>query len=245
MSRYWVALYLLFCLLQVPLYYTLGLGPQGFDLVIKRVEKGLNKRPPEVESLKEDLESAERLLGRVSGRDSRWARLYMNWADYYWFKGLLKEADEAFRQSIEIFRETHGEDSWHTRAICLRYGEFLMYRHQYAEALLYFEDGTKAVDDLQGPNTPFAIRMNCRKLMLLNYLGRPQESAELALTVVGPLQERANMFDEVFLRQVGSTLDTLSRRAFLPKPEAKDWAETLRRASKKAHERQQGLDNEA
>lgn len=227
-------LYVLFCLVQLPLYYALGKAPQGYDFAIKRVEAQLAKPVPDVPKVQADLESASRRLDEIPGDDSRLARLKLNQAIFAWFEGKLDDADKFFRQSVETFEATHGPDSWHTNAVNLRYAEFLMHCRRFPEALEHFEGGTRAIDDVQGPNTPFALRMNCRKVMLLNYLGRPKESAELAERILPPLTEQAGMFDEVFLRQVSGTLDTLTRKKLLLPPEGRDWAETLLAAAKRA-----------
>ncbi len=233
-------LYLLFCLAQLPLYYALGKAPQGYDFSIKRVEVQLAKPDPDAPKVQAELTNASRLLDEIPGTDSRRARLKLNQAIFAWFEGKLKESDTFFRQSVEIFEATHGVDSWHTTAVNLRYAEFLMHCRRFPEALERFERGTRALDDVQGPNTPFALRMNCRKVMLLNYLGRPKDSAELAKIILPHLTKQANMFDEVLLRQISGTLDTLTRKKLLPPSKGEDWAETLIAAAKRARAEEDG-----
>ena len=240
MRNRWVLIYSLFCLAQLPLYLTLGTAPQGYDFAVKRAEVALSRAPVDLPKIEKELGTSGSYLQDIPGVDSRTARWEHNRALLFWFQGKTTMADESFRKSIETYKATHGPDAWNTNAVSLRYGEFLMDGRRYQEALQRFEAGTKAVDEVQGPNSPFAVRMNLRHAMLLNYLGRTEEAAKLAATLLPQLQGQANMFDEPFLHQVGGTLDALSRKGLLPTPKARNWSRTLLDDAQKLRTRAEG-----
>ena len=237
MRKRWVVFYTLFCLAQIPLYYTLGSGPLDFDFAIKRAEYQLSRPKPDFVKAKDALETAERALEKLPAQDSRRARYHLSAASLAWSGGKIQDADRHFRQSYEIFTACHGPNSWHTSAVNLRYAEFLMYCRRFPEAMKRFDQGTRAIDEVQGPNSAFAIRMNCRKVMLLHNLGRISESAELAKEILPHLLAQANLFDELMLRQVAGTLDTLSRQGLLQKTGKRGWANTLVSAARQARQR--------
>lgn len=240
MRNRWVFIYVLFCLVQFPLYLNLGTAPQGYDFAVKRAEVALSKAPINVKKIEKDLETAGEYLQDIPQVDSRVARWEHNRALMFWFQGQTTKADESFRKSIEIYQATHGQDAWNTNAVSLRYGEFLMDGRRYQEALEQFEAGTKAIDEVQGPDSPFVVRMDLRHAMLLNYLGRTEEATQMFRELLPELQRQADMFDEPFLHQVSGTLDALSRKGLLPSPSAHNWSRTLLNDAKELRARAEG-----
>ena len=241
MRERWVLIYSLFCLAQLPLYLMLGTAPQGYDFAVKRAEVALNKAPINLPKIEKELDTSGTYLQDIPGIDSRTARWEHNRALLFWFQGKTAKADESFRKSIEVYQATHGPDAWNTNAVSLRYGEFLMDGRRYQEALQRFESGTRAIDEVQGPDSPYAVRMNLRHAMLLNHLGRTREAAELAKELLPQLQAQANMFDEPFLYQISGTLDAFSRKGLLPNPTAHSWARTLLDDARKLRTRAEGM----
>jgi tetratricopeptide (TPR) repeat protein len=238
-----VLFFALFCLLQLPIYVIMGRGPIGFDMSIKSAERGLMEVPKnkdEVEAIRRHLEDAESSLataGQVS--DSRTARLNLNRALLAWHEGRVLEADGFFRKAIEQFEATHGPDSFHTSAVSLRYAEFLMLTRRYEEALPRFSLGVKSIEDTLGPKNPFAVRMVFRRAALLTYMGRQGEAVEVAGPYLAALQEQAGRFDELYLGQTASVLDTLARsKVGLPAaPGGQGWRTALLKAHNEGKQR--------
>ena len=241
MRHRWVLIYCVFCLGQIPLYLWLGTGPQGYDFAIKRAEVALSRAPVNLPKVEEGIETAEERLREIPEQDSREARWEHNRALLYWFQGKMAEADASFRKSIAVYEATHGPDAWHTVAVSLRYGEFLMDSRRYQEAMEHFETGTRAIDEVQGPNSPFAVRMNFRHVMLLNYLGRTEEAISKAELLLPHLKSQAHLFDVPFINQVSGTLDALTRQGGLPSPGNHSWSRTLLDEAKRLRDQDQGL----
>jgi tetratricopeptide (TPR) repeat protein len=242
----WVTLFVVFCVLQIPLYVSLGRGDIAYDIAMKEAEKKLSSPEPSEQQLAaaavalEDSETALRLVG---GEDSRQARLNIQRAVLAWNQRKMTEADAYFRKAIEQFEATHGPDAFHTCALNLRYAEFLMLSYRYQEALQRFQLGVKAVEETLGPGNPFAVRMIFRQVSLLTYLGRNGEAASLAASYLPALLENAGHFEEPYLTQVAGSLDVLSRGRFpqvspvWPAPGGRGWRQALLRAREEGVER--------
>lgn len=238
----WVLVFVVFCVLQIPLYLALGRAPITFDFAIKAAELGIVKgprNPEEIEAIRSSLQSAEGALERIPGgpQDSRQGRLDLTRALLAWHEGKTGDADLLFRRAISNFEATHGPDSFHTFAVSLRYAEFLMLTRRYGEALVRFEKGVKPLEDTMGPKNPLATRMVVRHAVLLSYMGRNPEAVKLVEPYLDALLRDAGKFDEAFLTQTGGTLDMLGRGAGLRAAPGESWRQALASAYRRSQER--------
>lgn len=246
-----MAVFVAFCLLQIPLYVVLGRDCLIYDASMKSAEANLSKlgssrgpeEPASYEAVRTALKESEQALFAMGGKDSRQARLDLNRAMLAWNEGKTRDADRLFARAVRGFEMTHGPDSFHANAIRLRYAEFLMLNYRYQEALALFERGVKPVEDTLGPKDPFAVRMVFRHVCLLVNMGRPEQALGLARDYLPALLENAGRFDEPYLTQVASCLDALSRlqpalgRPLPPPPGGQAWRPALLRAFEEGQKR--------
>ncbi len=231
----WVALFAVFCLLQLPLYLLWGRGPIGFDGAIKAAEKRLLRLPTdpaEQAKVQRALDDAGQSLEEIGESDSRLARLDLSRAMLAWTRGDITEADVRFRASITQLQATHGPDAFFTGVVSCRYAEFLMLNQRLGEALDYFDAGLGPVDATMGPKSPFAVRMVFRRVALLTQVGRNQEAMVQATEYLPALLAEAGRFDETFLFQTAATLEILARgKPGIPKaPGGRGWRTALQKA---------------
>lgn len=235
-----MSLFVLFCLLQLPLYVWLGRGPLGYDNAIKSVESGLMKMPMErdIDVLNNSLKEAELALQRIGGFDSRTARLNLNRAMLAWNQGEIAEADSLFRLSIEQLEATHGPDAFYTAAVSLRYAEFLTLSRRYIEALPRFENDMGSLEDAMGPKNPFVVRMTFHHVAALQALGRYDSAVRLAKEYLPSLLEEAGALDQSYLNQLAPVLEELSQRSpSFPAAASHGWLVTLIEAHTKGRAR--------
>lgn len=235
----WVTVFVVFCLAQIPLYFVLGRDSLTYDAAMKSAETILN-RPSrsqrDFDGVRASLDKSEQALANIGGQDSRRARLDLNRAMLAWNEGKTSLADSHFARAVRGFEATHGADSFHASAIGLRYAEFLMLSYRYPEALARFEKGVKPIEDTLGPKNSFAVRMAFRHVGLLVALGRQEEAIRLAREFLPALLENAGRLDEIYLTQVASDLEILSRfrpadgLPLPPAPGGHGWRPALKQA---------------
>jgi hypothetical protein len=234
----WVSLYLLFVLVQVPLYFHLGREATQFDFATKAAEKKLRTSlvtEEERESVDRSLDEAELLLEQAGDVTSRRARIELDRAILAWKSGQVEEAIAGLERSRELFEAHHGHDSFHSAAVDLRIGELLYLQNRHNEALIRFQRSGPSVREYLGPRDQFPVRMSFREVCILVALGRNGEAAELAEKNLPYLYKVAHLQDDQFLQMTGGCLNILTRKGLLRSPpeDYKSWKPLLD-ASKKA-----------
>ena len=245
----WVLVFVVGCVLQLPLYLILGRAPLTYDDSLKTAETILYrpkpdpKNPPNYQQARAALDDSQKALAEIGLSDSRQARLDLTRAVLAWNEGKIGEADGLFRKAVGEYEATHGPDSFHACAMNLRYAEFLMLIGRHDDALLRFERGFQGVEDFLGPKDPFAVRMVFRYVSLLVYRGRREEAVRLGRDYLPALVENAGQFEPMYLMQVGSVLDELSRtplgevKGIPPAPGGHGWRSALEEANREAKQR--------
>lgn len=244
----WVAIFAVFCLVQLPYYVWAGRGPLGFDQSAKSAEKRLalgTSTAAELEGIQGSLDSGDQALETIGSEDSRRARLDLDLAILAWYRGDFTEADKRFRRSIEGFEKYHGPTAFYTSVVSLRYAEFLMLSRRYNEALPRFRDGLSVIDNTVGPDSPFALRMYFRQATLLVYMARYGEAKTLTSPRVQALLREAGNFDEGFLTQTADALQTLQTQTDFEAPaEGGNWREVLLNANRELRDKEEQSSDE-
>ena len=227
----WVSVYVLFVLLQLPLYYYLGKSPLAFEFAVKEAEGKLRTvlRTKEEQAEVEDaLLLADRELESLPP-SSRSARLALNRGVLAWKKGDSTVAFSHLERSRELFDEFHGSDSFHSAAVDLRLGELEFLHGRFGDAQLRFARSRQRVEEYMGARTPFPVRMAFREVSSLVALGREEEAASIAMEFLPDLRRVAPEQDEQFLRRTGQALDMLTLKSLIPSPPKANvtWKTTL------------------
>lgn len=243
----WVLVFVVACVLQLPLYLILGRGPLTYDVSMKTAETILYhpnlKNPSDYQRAHTALDDSQKALSEIGVTDSRQARLDLARAFLAWNEGKIGEADGLFRKAVGEYETTHGPDSFHACAKNLSYAEFLMLIGRHDDALFRFERGFQGVEDFLGPRDPFAVHMVFRYVSLLVYRGRRAEAVRLGCDYLPALVENAGQQELQYLMQVGSVLDELSRnplgegRGIPPAPGGHGWRFALEQANREAKQR--------
>lgn len=211
----WVLIYVVFVLVQVPLYFQLGRSPIQFDFSIKAAERTLNdyhNSEPERLVVEQSLAEARSLLEQMKDETSRTARVKLNEAIFLWKCGKPDDAVTALEQSHRIFVEKHGPDAFHPAAIEVRLAELHFLQRRYDKALELYRKNMGSVRDYLGPRHPFVVRQQYREVCSLVTLGKIDEARTLARKNLGLLKMVANEQDKQFLSNTGGCLDIMHRQ---------------------------------
>lgn len=231
MSDRAVAIYLVLCLVQLPLYFVLGRTPLSFDFKVAALERKLmdySSTEEERDRLFEEFEELEAELRRDSIDDSRIFRLWLSRAVLSWRTPDTERTEELFKKTLQGFLQTHGEDSYYAAGVRARYGEFLLSQRRHNEAEPLLRRARLGLHQTLGPSDPFTIRIAIREISNLETLGRDKPAGELAAKYAPLLLATAGTFEEALLFQAGQAFDRLTRRGELYRPAARlGWGEAL------------------
>jgi tetratricopeptide (TPR) repeat protein len=211
----WVSIYILLVLAQIPIYFALGEGPLIFDFATQDAEQRINDfQDVEADGQAAELalESAHAGLQRMGDDTSRLARLRLNEGILAWKSGKPEEAVEALEDSLKIFKQKHGPDSFHVAAVDLRIAELQYLRRKYKDAADRFRRSNQRVREYLGPRHPFVVRQSFREVCTLVALGRRKEAGELARVNMTALKLVAEEQDTVFMTTTGESIDILHRQ---------------------------------
>ena len=155
MRDYWVPLFLLFFLVQLPLCYFLGKDDLRFEYAITDVEVRL-KRPMVSSQDKVDfvaaLQHAEDVLDQVPNPMCRLARIELARGTFEWENGKVDDAMQAMETARELFEKHHGQDSFYFAATNMRLAEMFFFRSEYPEAEALFRRSATKVREYLGPD---------------------------------------------------------------------------------------------
>ncbi len=232
MRDYWVFVYLLAILCQLPFYWTEGRAPLSYDFAMDDAEVRLRQASLDAEGLDEIeslLSKAEAHLDRSDDQSSRRARIALDRGVVAWRRGRSELAIEYLKTSRESFAQSHGPDSFHVAAVDLRVGELLFLMGRYEEALAHLQAGQERVREHFGEHTAFPVRMAFREVSCLVTLNRVEEAAALATRYLADLRQVAKEQDDQFLDRTGGSLDVLRARGLFPDPPPgfKEWRRFL------------------
>ncbi len=210
-ARFWMTLYLLFIVLQLPAYYRLGyashrwesLQKKGEDIVEESQDPGRFERAREV--FYEQLDLCE----QQDWHDARLGMTYYNIGAMFWAERNYDRARGLFVEAQRNFEVNNGPQSYYTSAVRARLGDLDMMQGHRESAEEHLKQAISGIGQFMGPDDSLYLRSRAKLGILYFFHGRYQEAREQLYPIADEVNSDENVGDNVFKNQVASAVKNL------------------------------------
>lgn len=211
MKRFWTALYLLFIVCQLPIYWRTGQPVYRWEELQNRGEALVeeSEQPERFARAREIFEEQLRICQEHHWKDARLGMSYYNIGAMYWADLYYDKARVYFVEALRNFEVNNGPKSYYVAAVRARLGELEMLQGRSPQAEEHLTAAVSGIYQFMGPSDSLYLRSRAKLGLLYFFNGRYQEAREQLYPIAQQVDSSDDVGDQVFKSQVRSAVKNL------------------------------------
>ena len=210
-TRFWMSLYILFIVLQLPGYWTLGEPTYRWERLQKKGERLVEEStdPDRFKRAREIFEEQLKLCEEQDWKDARLGMSYYNIGAMYWADRHYDRARALLQEAWENFEVNNGPKSYFVAAVRARLGDLDMMQGRRESAEEHLKEAIRGIREFMGPKDSLYLRSRAKLGVLYFFHGRYQEAREQLYPIAFQVRDDEEVGDKVFRNQVRNAVKTL------------------------------------